>query len=118
MRVSSARSSEYEPIAPPARRTQAPPAGAQVAGGWIFILVGPGLSGDYEVAFTWDAPWTAGPDDVATLYWQKQPGTVRDPVLVTWASPDGPAQATADLGEDRIVSLRPDGLTIGPAPAL
>jgi len=117
VRVSSAPSKEYDRIEAPGRRTQVAPPGAQVAGGWIFVLVGPGLSGDYQVMFTWDTRWTAGPDDTATFYWQKQPGTVHDPVQVRWASPDGPRRASTELSEDRIVTLRPDGLTVRPAPA-
>jgi hypothetical protein len=57
--VSSARSAEYAAIQAPARRTQVPPAGAQVAGGWIFVPVGPGLSGNYQATFA--RPGRRGP---------------------------------------------------------
>ena len=115
--VSSARSAEYAPIQPPARRTQVPPAGAQVAGGWIFVLVGQGLSGDYEATFTWDTPWQPTAGGSASLYWQKQPGTVADPLEVTWASGAGTVSAVSDLGQDRLVTVGPRGLTIEPATA-
>jgi len=115
--LSSARSAEYAPIQPPASRTQVPPAGAQVAGGWIFVLVGQGLTGDYEATFTWDTPWRPAAGGSASLYWQKQPGTVADPLEVTWASGAGTVSAVSDLGQDRLVTVGPRGLTIEPAPA-
>jgi hypothetical protein len=115
--VSSARSVEYAPIQVPARRTQVPPAGALVAGGWIFVLVGPGLSGNYEATFTWDTPWTPGADGSAVLYWQKQPGTVHDTVQVTWAAQAGSVSAASDLSQDRLVTLGQRSVVVSPAPA-
>jgi len=116
--VTSAKSAEYAPITAPARRTQVPPPGAQVAGGWIFILVGEGLSGNYQATFTWDTPWTPAADGSASMYWQKQPGTVKDAVKVMW-TPAGAAAATTttDLSQDRVVTLRPNAVAVGPAPA-
>jgi hypothetical protein len=115
--VSSTRSAEYAPITAPARRTQVPPAGAQVAGGWIFVLVGPGYSGNYEASFSWDTPWTPGSGGEAVLDWQKQPGTIKDAVQVTWTPAEGPTStATTDLGVDRVLTLRPNGVKIAAAP--
>ena len=115
--VTSDPSPEYAPIQPPAGRTQAAPAGGQVAGGWIFIDVGQELSGRYRATFTWDTPWAPGPDGAVRIYWQKQPGTLHDPVQVTWASPRGPRSATGDLSMDRIISLRSERVGIDPAPS-
>jgi hypothetical protein len=116
--VASARSPDYEPIQAPARRTQAVPPGAQVAGGWIFVLVGEGLSGNYQVTFDWDTPWTPGPDGSATMYWQKQPGTVHDVLRVTWTPAPGEASSgvAADLGEDRLVTVGRRGVSVEPPP--
>jgi len=113
--VSSTRSAEYAPIQAPARRTQVPPPGAQVAGGWIFVLVGEGLSGNYQATFTWDTPWTPAADGSASLYWEKQPGTVHDAVRVTWADGDSSTSATSDLSQDRVVTLGPRSVVVRPA---
>jgi Protein of unknown function (DUF4012) len=112
--VTSARSAEYAPIEPPARRTQTPPAGSQVAGGWIFVLVGSGLSGDYQATFSWDTPWTPAAGGSPVLYWQKQPGTVQDPVKVTWSDGGASASTTSDLSQDRLVTLGPNRVQVAP----
>jgi hypothetical protein len=113
----SAKSTEYAPIEPPARRNQVPPAGSQVTGGWIFILVGSGLSGNYQVTFTWSTPWAPAADGTDTMYWEKQPGTVRDPVKVTWTGSGASVSATSDLGQDRVVTLKPNGVVVSsPSP--
>jgi hypothetical protein len=114
--VSSARSAEYAPIQAPARRTQVPPPGAQVAGGWIFILVGDGLSGNYQATFSWDTPWAPPAAGSSSLYWQKQPGTVRDAVQVTWSNGGATASATSDLSQDRVVTFGSNGVVVSPAP--
>jgi hypothetical protein len=115
--MSSARSTEYAPIEAPARRTQVPPAGAQVEGGWIFILVGQGLSGNYQATFTWDTPWAPDGGGTSSLYWEKQPGTVKDAVQVTWTSGGATASATSDLSQDRLVTFGSSGVVISPASA-
>jgi hypothetical protein len=113
--VSSTRSADYAPIQAPARRTQVPPAGAQVAGGWVFVLVGQGLSGNYEATFTWDTPWAPAADGSAVLYWQKQPGTVRDAVRVTWTDGGHSSSTTSDLSQDRVVTLGTTSVVVSPA---
>jgi hypothetical protein len=114
--VSSARSTEYEPIELPARRTQVPPPGAQVAGGWIFILVGEGFSGNYQATFTWDTPWAPSAAGTSSLYWEKQPGTVKDAVQVTWTNGGASASATSDLSQDRVVTFGSNDVVVSPAP--
>lgn len=115
--VSSAPSDEYAPIQAPNRTTQVPPPGAQVAGGWIFVLVGPGLSGDYEATFTWDTPWQPAANGTALIYWQKQPGTLQDPVRVTWSADGGASSTTStDLSSDRLITLSSHGVSVGTAP--
>jgi hypothetical protein len=115
--VSSTRSFEYAPIQAPARRTQELPPGSLVAGGWIFILVGQGLSGNYQATFTWDTPWTPAADGSSSLYWEKQPGTVRDAVQVRWTDGGASASATSDLRQDRLVAFGPKGVVVSPAAA-
>ncbi|MBO0686132.1 MAG: hypothetical protein J2P45_23535, partial [Candidatus Dormibacteraeota bacterium] len=114
--VSSAPSTEYAPIQAPSRSTQVPPPGAQVAGGWIFVLVGQGLSGNYEATFTWDTPWRPAANGSTQIYWQKQPGTLQDPVQVTWSAGGGPASTAAtELSSDRLITLGPHGVTVSSA---
>jgi hypothetical protein len=113
--VSSTRSAEYAPIQAPARRTQVPPPAAQVAGGWIFVLVGQGLSGNYQASFAWDTPWTPASNGSASLYWEKQPGTVHDAVRVTWTDGGAGTSATSDLSQDRVVTLGPKNVVVSPA---
>lgn len=113
--VASAPSTEYLPIEEPARRTQVPPAGSQVAGGWIFVLVGQGLSGNYQAIFTWDTPWAPAADGTDRLYWQKQPGTVHDAVQVTWNPGTGSSSTSTDLSQDRVVTLTQNAVSVQPA---
>jgi Protein of unknown function (DUF4012) len=108
--VTSAPTSEYPPIQAAARRSQVPPPGTRVAGGWIFLQVGDGYSGNQRVTFTWDTPWSP------SLYWQKQPGTVRDGLTVTWSPGGGHTfSATSQLDGDRVVRLRDNGVSIAAA---
>lgn len=109
--VTSAAAAEYAPIQAPARRTQEPPSGAKVAGGWIFVQVGDGLSGDYQATFAWETPWPAARSS-AVLYWQKQPGTGQDPVQVTWTSGAGTYSVGGDLREDQVVTAAADRVSM------
>ena len=113
--LSSAPSEEYAPVVRPARRSQVPPPGSAVAGGWIFIQVGDGLSGHYQLSFEYSTPWQAGPDGSHRLYWQKQPGQVSDPVLVTFRDESGEWTAGSDLSADRVIELGPVGVRIAGA---
>jgi hypothetical protein len=115
LRIASAPSPDYAAIERPGWRTQVPPAGAEVTGGWIFVLVGDGLSGRYEVTFDYDTPWMTGADGTHAITWQKQPGTLRDAVSVAWRSELGDHLATADLGSPLRLTLSPDRLTVAAA---
>jgi len=57
------------------------------------------------------------PDATGTssLYWEKQPGTVKDAVQVTWTGGDATASATSDLNQDRVVTFGPHGVVVSPA---
>ena len=113
--VRSAPSTEYPPIQPPGRRSQEPPSGAQLTGGWVFVDVGPDLSGRYQVTFEYDTTWAPGAGGEQVLYWQKQPGTVADPILVTWEANGRELSVVGDLATDRLVRLGDDGLAIADA---
>jgi Protein of unknown function (DUF4012) len=108
----SAPSRDYLPILRPGRRSQRPPPGAQVTGGWMFVDVGNGLSGHYEVTFEWDTAWSAEAGGQQVLYWAKQPGTVADPIFVTWQTGSHTFTARGDLSTDRLLHLSDGGVTL------
>lgn len=110
--MGSAPSREYPPILAPGRRSQRPPPGAQVTGGWVFVDVGSGLSGHYQVTFEWDGAWSAAPGGEQVLYWAKQPGTVMDPLVVTWETGSRTFTARGDLSTDRQLRLGDDGVAL------
>jgi hypothetical protein len=113
--VRSAPSEEYPAVQRPARQTQQPPPGSQLAGGWIFVLVGAGLDGRYQVSFEYETPWAPDADQAYALYWQKQPGTTRDPVDLTWNTGSSTFTAKGDLSADRVVRLTETGVTLAAA---
>jgi hypothetical protein len=86
-----------------------------VAGVWIFILVGQGLSGNYQATFTWDTPWSPAAGGTSSLYWEKLPCTVKDAVQVTWTNGGATSSATSDLGQDRVVTFGSSGVVFSPA---
>jgi hypothetical protein len=91
----------------------APPAGLTVIDGWVPLFHGYGHSA--EAVFEYDTPWTANRRGESQLYWQKQPGTVSDQVDVTWNDGSGHTYTVSgDLGQDRIISLTPQGVTLTP----
>jgi hypothetical protein len=108
--IRSAASAEYAAVRRPGRQGQVPPPGSQVVGGWIFVLVGGGLDGRYEVTFSYDTPWAPGPDQAHTIYWQKQPGTTRDRVELSLSTGSRTFTASGDLSADRLVKLSDGGV--------
>jgi hypothetical protein len=114
--VRSTPSAEYAPVQRPARSSQVAPQGSQTVGGWIFVLVGIGLSGHYQVTFEYSTPWAPGPDGVDTVYWQKQPGTVHDAVTVTWDSGSHRLSTTGRLTGDSLLRLSDGALMFEQAP--
>lgn len=108
----SAPSREYPPIVAPGRRSQRPPPGSRVTGGWMFVDVGNGLSGHYQVTFEWDTAWSPASGGGQVLYWAKQPGTVADPLVVTWETGSRTFTVRGDLSTDRQLQLGDDGVVL------
>jgi hypothetical protein len=76
---------------------EAPPA-TKLLDGWVLV---PCCGSHVQVAFQYDTPWTGTDKAPYQIYWQKQPGTVNDTVVVTWNG----KTATGDLGRDRVIAL-------------
>jgi Protein of unknown function (DUF4012) len=91
----------------------APPAGTKLIDGWLPLFHGYGHSAD--AIFEYDTPWVSDGRGEGQMYWQKQPGTVSDIVVVRWNDGSGHAySASADLGQDRTLLFSSRGLSIGP----
>jgi hypothetical protein len=91
----------------------APPAGTRMLDGWVPLFHGYGHSA--RAVFEYDTPWTPDRRGETQLYWQKQPGTLGDKVDVTWNDGSGRAYTVSgDLGQDRVISLIPQGVTLTP----
>ncbi len=91
-------------------RQTTPPAGTQQLDGWILIH---GYGHDRVVTFNWNTPWRPNGRGVEQLYWQKQPGTPSDKVDVVWNDGNGHTyKVSGDLGQDRIITLAPNGVSL------
>jgi hypothetical protein len=88
----------------------ASPPGTQSIGGWVFMH---GYGHNRVIDFHWDTPWLPGHRGEEQIYWQKQPGTVNDTIDVIWNDGRGHTFKTSgDLGQDRVITLGPKGVTI------
>lgn len=93
-------------------RNGPPPAGTTRIDGWTLI---PGYGNRAQAVFTWDTAWAPAPDSQVSIYWQKEPGTVVDRIDVTWNASGGKTfKVAGDLGQDRIITLLPGGVTMTP----
>jgi hypothetical protein len=93
-----------------------PPAGVAMMDGWVPTFHGYGHSA--QAAFEYDTPWRADARGESKTYWQKQPGTLNDKVDITWHDGAGHTfNASGDLGQDRVITLSTQGVTITPGQA-
>jgi Protein of unknown function (DUF4012) len=91
----------------------APPPGTRIIDGWVPLFHGYGHSA--QAVFEYDTPWTADRRGEATIYWQKQPGTLNDAVTVKWNDGSGHSYtASGDLAQDRVISFSTSGVIIAP----
>jgi hypothetical protein len=88
-----------------------PPAGTRLLDGWLPDVRGYG--GHAQAVFEYDTPWPVADKGQDQIYWQKQPGTVSDTVDLTWNDGNGHVYTVSgDLGQDRVITLRPTGVTL------
>jgi hypothetical protein len=106
---------EYRSQIPPLLPNNDPSSGAKLTDGWIYIVVGPGHTGYFQLIFDYQTPWTVDAAGNHVIYWQKQPGTLKDTISVSWQSGNRTFKTTGDLGQDQQVTLSPDGVTVRPA---
>jgi hypothetical protein len=88
-----------------------PPPGLQQSEGWMNVK---GYGNKITMVFNWDSPWTPNHRGEEQIYWQKQPGTSVDKVDVVWNDPANghTYRASGDLGQDRVITLAPKGVTL------
>jgi hypothetical protein len=87
-----------------------PPPGVRVIEGWLLVECCGSVG---QAVFQYDTPWPPAGKDPYRIYWQKQPGTLSDPVNVIWADGHGHTLTTrGDLGQDRLITLTPTGVTM------
>ncbi len=63
-----------------------------------------------SVRIAWDT--AMNPTATERIYWQKQAGTLADPIKVSYEVNGSTHTATSDLGQDRVLVLSPNGVTI------
>jgi Protein of unknown function (DUF4012) len=91
----------------------APPASTRMIDGWVPLFHGYGHSA--EAVFEYDTPWQANGRGEGRMYWQKQPGTLNDVIVVKWNDGFGHTYTTSgDLGQDRVITFSSRGVSIIP----
>jgi multidrug efflux pump subunit AcrA (membrane-fusion protein) len=89
----------------------APPAGLSMIDGWVPLFHGYGHSA--RAVFEYDTPWLPNGRGEGRMYWQKQPGTVSDAVVVNWNDGYGHTfTASGDLTRDRVITFSSKGISI------
>jgi hypothetical protein len=89
----------------------APPSGTQLLDGWLPDIACGGGRG--QAVYEYDTPMQTQSGAVYETYWQKQPGTVTDKIDVSWSDGHGHLYtASGDLGQDRVITLTPTGVTL------
>jgi hypothetical protein len=92
------------------------PAGLAMSDGWVPLFHGYGHQA--TAVFEYDTPWHPDAKGVSQVYWQKQAGTVNDQINVTWKDGSGHTfKAAGNLGQDRVITLGPDSVTLTPGQA-
>lgn len=90
----------------------APPSGMSLLYGWIDVAC---CGGKGQAVFQYDIPWSPDAAGGEQVYWQKQPGTVGDPVDVVWTNGGGRvSKASGSFSQDTLISLAPNGVTFVP----
>jgi hypothetical protein len=90
--------------------------GFNLVDGWFNIKVKANAgSGTARIGFVWDTPLSSTLN--TSIYWQKQAGTIADPIKVTYIVNGKTYTASSNLSEDRIVILSPTAITIQPGRA-
>jgi hypothetical protein len=109
--VGDTASSTSTNLTPVKYANPSPPAGAKLLGGWLLVDC---CGGRGRAVFEYDTPWPANGKGYQ-IYWQKQPGTVTDKVDLTWSDGNGHfSTVSGDLGQDRVITLTPTGVTLWP----
>jgi hypothetical protein len=106
---------EYRSQIPPLYPNNDPSTGYKLTDGWIYLVVGNGHTGHFQLIFDYQTPWTADAGGNHVIYWQKQPGTLKDAITVNWQSGNRSFKTTGDLGQDQQITLSPNGVTVRPA---
>jgi hypothetical protein len=97
-------------LTPVKYRNPAPPIGIKMSDGWTRVEC---CGSQGQVVFQWETVWPVGDKGFNRIYWQKQPGTAVDNIVVSWNDGNGHVYTTSgDLSSDRIVTLSPSGLTL------
>ena len=90
------------------------PNGAKLVDGWLNIEVNLKSGfGTYQVVID----YTTDLGDAASahqIYWQKQAGTLSDKVHVSYQTGGNTFTVDSDLGQDRVLTLSPQGLAVKP----
>ena len=86
-------------------------AGFSLMDGWFNIKVNNQMGrGTARIGFEWDTVWD--PTSTRRIYWQKQAGTLVDPIKVTLVVRGKTYTAKGNLDRDRVLVLSPTSLVI------
>jgi len=111
--VSDTASSTGDNLRRPKYPNPAPPAGTRMIDGWVPLFHGYGHSA--EAVFSYDTPWIANGRGEASIYWEKQPGTLNDAITVKWNDGFGHNyNVSGDLSQDRVIYFSSKGVSVEP----
>jgi hypothetical protein len=88
------------------------PAGYREFQGWAYIPVSSSTGYGIQVLqFVYDTPWSPGAG-TQTIYWQKQPGTASDRIVITWTGSGGRHSTSGFLNSDQVIELTSNSVTM------
>jgi hypothetical protein len=109
--VGANASSVSDSLVPVGTPNPAPPSGTQLLDGWLPDIACGGGRG--QAVYEYDTPLQTQIGAIHEIYWQKQPGTATDKIDVSWSDGHGHMYtASGDLGQDRVITLTPTGVTL------
>lgn len=103
--VSDIATSMSSNLTPVKYANPAPPSGTRMLDGWLWVQC---CGGRGQAVFEYDTPWPTTDKGPYQIYWQKQPGTLNDTVIVTWNG----TSVRSDLAQDRVINLSRNGVDV------
>ncbi|HEV2954346.1 MAG TPA: hypothetical protein VG015_09660, partial [Candidatus Dormibacteraeota bacterium] len=89
------------------------PAGFQIQDGYLQLDHLEAPSNHYQLIFDYDTTYQPNAQGTYSIYWQKEPGTMADPIDITWQTGGQTYKASGDLSVDRSIVLSATTIQLG-----